>query len=85
VSPAPTRSTRGARRLCPEVIGSVSIHGVVMRRCNVRADPKPNYRPYYPGRPGYGPGTRNPNGASCWPGATGCQYRAPIDGMAAGQ
>lgn len=67
------------------VVGSVSIHGVVMRRCSVRADPKANYRPYYPGRPGYGPGTKNPNGQPCWPGATGCQYRPPVDGMAAGQ
>ena len=49
------------------------------------ADPKANYRPYYPGRPGYGPGTRNPNGQACWPGATGCQYRQPVDGMAAAQ
>ena len=55
--------------------GSVSIKGVVMRRCTVRADPAPNYRPYYPGRPGYGPGARDPTGAACWPGATGCQFQ----------
>ena len=55
--------------------GSVSIKGVVMRRCTVRADPAPNYRPYYPGRPGYGPGARDPAGAACWPGATGCQFQ----------
>jgi hypothetical protein len=67
------------------VVGSVNVQGVVMRRCNIRADPKPNYRPYYPGRPGYGPGTRNPNGQMCWPGATGCQARQGVDGMAAGQ
>ena len=55
--------------------GSVSIKGVVMRRCTVRADPAPNYRPYYPGRPGYGPGARDPAGTACWPGATGCQFQ----------
>lgn len=54
--------------------GSVSIKGVIMRRCTVRADPAPDYRPYYPGRPGYGPGARDPNGNACWPGATGCQF-----------
>lgn len=54
--------------------GSVSIKGVVMRRCTVRADPAANYRPYYPGRPGYGPGARDPTGTACWPGATGCQF-----------
>merc|ERR1712100_453751 len=31
---------------------NVIIDGVVMRRCTVRADPKANPRPYYPGRPG---------------------------------
>ena len=67
------------------VTGSVSVHGVVTRRCAVRADPAANHRPYYPGRPGYGPGTKDPNGAACWPGATGCQYRQPVDGQAAGQ
>jgi hypothetical protein len=67
------------------VLGSVSLQGVVMRRCTVRADPKANHRPYYPGRPGYGPGAKNPNGQSCWPGATGCQYRQAVDGQAAGQ
>ena len=53
--------------------GSVSIKGVVMRRCTVRADPAPSYRPYYPGRPGYGPGARDPAGTACWP-----EPRVPI-------
>lgn len=65
--------------------GSVSLRGVVMRRCVVRADPAANHRPHYPGRPGYGPGTKNPNGQECVPGPTGCQYRTAVDGLAAGQ
>ena len=51
----------------------------------VRADPAANHRPHYPGRPGYGPGTKNPNGQECVPGPTGCQYRTAVDGLAAGQ
>mmetsp|Transcript_2770 Transcript_2770/g.10043 ORF Transcript_2770/g.10043 Transcript_2770/m.10043 type:complete len:1382 (-) Transcript_2770:89-4234(-) len=68
-----------------QVVGSISMNGVVLRRCEVRADAAPNYRPFYPGRPGFGPGAKNPNGQLCWPGATGCQARPPVDGMAAGQ
>ena len=75
-------STRGRVRLR---------HGVRVhprrrhRRCAVRADPAANYARTIRGRPGYGPGTKDPNGAACWPGATGCQYRQPVDGQAAGQ
>jgi hypothetical protein len=55
--------------------GSARLKGVTMRRCTARADPAPNYRPYYPGRPGYGPGARDTTGVACSPGDTGCQFR----------
>jgi len=65
--------------------GSISMHGVVTRRCSMNSYQDPQQRDYYLGRPGYGPGAKNPNGQYCWPGSTGCQARVPVDGTAAGQ
>eukprot|EP00793_Prasinoderma_coloniale_P001378 PRCOL_00005153-RA len=57
--------------------GSVSMHGVVTRRCTLNPYIDPQTRPYYLGRPGYGPGARNAQtGEYCWPGSTGCQAQA---------
>mmetsp|Transcript_32921 Transcript_32921/g.104812 ORF Transcript_32921/g.104812 Transcript_32921/m.104812 type:complete len:105 (-) Transcript_32921:172-486(-) len=65
-------------------VGSLTIRGVITKKCHARGDYRPNYREYYAGRPGYGPGARHASGQYCWPGATGCQMRPPADGMAPG-
>ena len=65
-------------------VGSITMQGVLTRNCHARAQPRADHRPYYVGRPGYGPGARHPNGAFCWPGSTGCQYRRAADGLPAG-
>ena len=65
-------------------VGSVTMQGVLTRNCRARAGAAADHRPYYVGRPGYGPGARHPNGAFCWPGARGCQYQRTADGLPAG-
>ena len=65
--------------------GTISMHGVITRKCTMSPYMDPQHREYYLGRPGYGPGAKHPNGQYCWPGSTGCQYQKPPDGAAAGQ
>ena len=64
--------------------GVISMQGVVTKHCGHMPHHDPQHRPYYVGRPGYGPGTRHPNGQFCTPGARGCQFQTLPDGIPAG-
>ena len=64
--------------------GLITMKGVVTKHCGHAAHHDPTHRPYYVGRPGYGPGTRHPNGKFCTPGKMGCQFSTPPDGIPAG-
>ena len=78
-------STRGRVRLRHGVRVRPRRRHAKMRRSRHRSGRRPP--PVLSGKAGIRTGTKDPNGAACWPGATGCQYRQPVDGRwgAAGQ